>query len=68
MKRKDRLEDEWEPMWQVRLKRENKHKLKKMRERKFDFPPELSNHDRHLIRRKARQDARKIMTEATIVF
>lgn len=65
MKRSERLGDEWEPMWQTRMRQENKHKLKKMQERKFEHPPTLTNHQRHLIRRKARKDALKLVKEVT---
>lgn len=61
MNRRDRLGDEWEPRWKTRML---KHELKKMRDRKLPYPPELTNKQRNEIRRKARKDALKIVKEA----
>lgn len=63
MKRKERLGDDWTPAWEARQIREQKHKLKKMRDHKLMYPPELTNKQRHHIRRQAREDARKIVKE-----
>lgn len=58
---KRNLEDDWEPRWKTRMQ---KHELKKMRERKLPYPPELTNKQRHEIRRQARKDALRITREA----